>query len=40
VAHELGMVQMPAPSFLADWEQSLDVPALDAHGVALRAEFG
>lgn len=40
VAHEMGTAEMPAPSFLADWEQSLQVPALDAHGVALRAEFG
>lgn len=40
VEHELGMAEMPAPSFLADWEQTLAVPALDAHGVALRAEFG
>jgi len=40
VAHELGDAEMPAPSFLVDWEQSLEVPALDAHGVALRVEFG
>ena len=40
VEHELGMAEMPAPSFHADWEQSLEVPALDAHGGALRAEFG
>lgn len=39
VAHELGEVELPAPSVTADWEEMAPVPALDQHGAAIRWEF-
>jgi itaconate CoA-transferase len=40
VEHELGSVDLPAPAARSDWETVGPIPSLDAHGAALRNEFG
>ncbi len=40
VAHEFGTVRLPAPPVTADWQGPGVVPAIDAHGEAIRREFG
>lgn len=39
-AHWRGEVDLPAPAIRSDWTRGGEVPALDQHGAALRAEFG
>ena len=39
-SHADGTVDLPAPPVRFDWDVAADIPALDQHGEAIRAEFG
>lgn len=38
-SHEYGDVSLPAPPVRADWASAANIPAVDQHGAAIRAEF-